>query len=75
MKNILFSSKYSALYTIIAKFSLFIRLLISSGSLTSAIAHARILQQAIKILLYKNLLLYSLRVRLPFKLRSLITNT
>ena len=72
--NVLFSSKCLALYIIIAKFSLFIRLLISSKGPISAIAYARTLQQAIRILLYKNLLLYSLRVRLPFKLRSLVIN-
>jgi hypothetical protein len=67
--------QHSALYTIIAKFNLFIRLLTLSGGLTSAIAHARTLRQAIRILLYKNLSLCSLRVKLPFKLRSLVTNT
>jgi hypothetical protein len=74
VKNVLFSSGYSALYTIIAEFSLFIRLLTSSGGLTSAIAYAGTLQQAIRILLYKNSSLYSLGVRLPFKLRNLVTN-
>jgi hypothetical protein len=74
VKNVSVSSRCSALYIIIVKFSLFIRLLTLGGGPTSAIAYARILQQAIRILLYKNLSLYSLRVKLPFKLHSLVTN-
>jgi hypothetical protein len=74
VKNVLISNKCLALYIIIAEFSLFIRLLTSSEGLTSAIAYARTPRQAIRILLYKNLSLYSLRVKLPFKLRSLVTN-
>jgi len=43
MKNVLVLSKCSALYTIIAKYSLLSRLPTNSKGLTSAIAYARTL--------------------------------